>query len=263
MTKDLERIDPQPAQSGMLQAVLQAMRDPSIDPERLEKFLAIGRTLEADQARRDYIAAFMGVKDALRDIKINKRGRIVYEPKGGKPGSVVKFMKYEDIAAAVKPVLAKHGMAATYSYEYTQNPPKVIAVMTVIHRAGHFQEFRSVPLPMVDSSGGKNDVQGAGSIGSYGRRYVVCPAFDIVAEDEDDNGSGKSEPVPVTQDQIDRFTDIIQECQSRESGFEKRFHKWLQSEFEVDGVAKLFQGYQYDAVETKLREKCASLGVKW
>lgn len=263
MSKALERIDPAPAQSGMLQAVLQAMRDPAIDPERLEKFLAIGRTLEADQARRDYIAAFMGAKDALRDIKINKRGRIVYEPKGGKPGGVVKFMKYEDIAAAVKPVLAKHGLAAAYTCEYTQNPPKVITVMKLIHHSGHFEEFRSVPLPMVDSSGGKNDVQGAGSVSSYGRRYVVCPAFDIVAEDEDDNASGHAAPVAVSQDQIDRITDVIQECQNRESGFEGRFLKWLQSEFEIDAVARLYQGYQYDAVMTKLREKCKALGVKW
>ena len=263
MTKDLERIEPQPAQSSMLQAVLQAMRDPAIDPERLEKFLAIGRTLEADQARRDYIEAFMGAKEALREIKINKRGRIVYEPKGGKPGGVIKFMKYDDIARAIKPVLARHGLDASYSFEYVQNPPKVIAVMRVIHRAGHFEEFRSVPLPMVDSSGGKNDVQGAGSISAYGRRYVVCPAFDIVAEDEDDNGTGHSAPVPITQDQIDRLTDVIQECQNRESGFENRFHKWMQSEFEIDAIGKLYQGYQYDAVITKLKEKCQALGVKW
>lgn len=263
MSKDLERIEHNPPQSGMLQAVLNAMRDPAIDPERLEKFLAIGRTLEADQARRDYIAAFMGAKDALRDIKITKRGKIVYEPKGGKPGGVFKFMKYEDIAAAVKPVLSKHGLAASYSYEYTQNPPKVIAVMRLIHRAGHSEEFRSVPLPMVDSSGGKNDVQGAGSVASYGRRYVVCPAFDIVAEDEDDNGSGHNAPVPITQDQIDRLTDVIQECQNRESGFEGRFQKWIRSEFEIESVSQLYQGHQYDAVLTKLREKCHALGVKW
>jgi hypothetical protein len=230
--------------------------NPDIDPARLREFLAIGRELEADQAKREYVEAFMQAKRALDGVKITKHGKIVYPAKReGGTASTVTFARYEDIADAIKPKLAESGLAASYSYEYTANPPKVICVMTLTHLRGHSQEFRSVPLPMVDSSGGKNDIQGAGSISSYGRRYVVCPAFDIVTEEEDNDGTGKGSPVQITEEQIRVIEDMVQACTEKDPLVPQSFPRWLKAEFAIDSPAKLYQGPQLEAVMGMLKRK--------
>lgn len=250
------------APASLLETVMRAVADPGIDPARLREFLEIGKDLEAIKAKKEYVAAFLAAKRDMDGIKITRRGKIIYAAKGGKPGGVVRFARYDDIADVVKPILAKHDLAATYNYEYTNNPPKVICVMTLTHRGGHSQEFRSVPLPMVDSSGGKNDIQGAGSVASYGRRYIVCPVFDVVAEGEDDDGSGLGAPEVITEEQARQIEDIVEACHQRDPKFRAAFAKWLAVEFQVDSPAALYQGAQRDAVLGKLHEKMAALGIK-
>ncbi len=249
----------QKAEPSMLEVVMRAVTDPSIDPSRLREFLEIGRLLEADRAKKEYIAAFIAAKQEMDGIKIKKDGKIVYEGKGGKAGGVIKFIKYDDIAAVVKPILAKHDLVATYTAEFSVNPPKTVAVMKLMHKGGHSEEFRSVPLPMVDSGGGKNDIQGAGSVSMYGRRYVVGPAFDIVAEGDDDDGSGKGQPVQVTEEQAQMIRDIVGELADQDPRFSTAFSKWLKAEFQVEDLTSLCQGSQYGTVLSKLAEKRAYL----
>lgn len=245
---------------GMLEIVMRAVADPTIDPSRLREFLQIGRELEADRAKKDYIAAFHAAKQEMDGIKIRKDGKIVYD-KPGKAGGVIKFMKYDDIADAIKPILARHDLVATYTAEFTVSPPKTVVVMELMHKGGHSKEYRSVPLPMVDSGGGKNDIQGAGSVSAYGRRYVVVPAFDIVAEGEDNDGAG-SRVIAITPEQVQTIWDIVEECNNRDPKFSQLFVKWLRAEFAIDNPVNLFQGAQLKAVMAKLDEKMVLLGMK-
>lgn len=268
MSEELVRT--QTAQSGlqlsdeprsMLAVVMEAVRDPSMDPARLREFLEIGKELEAREAKKQYVSAFMAAKKDLDCIKIRKDGKIVYEDKPGKRGGTIKFMRYDDIADVVRPVLAAHDLAATFGYEFIATPPRTVCVMTVSHRAGHAEQFRSVPLPLSDSGGGKNEVQGAGSVSSYGRRYVICPAFDIVAEGEDDDGSGSGVPEKITDAQAMAIEDTIQEIENRQPGARVKITNWLQKEFQIDSPAKLMQGAQLAAFNKQLAAKAKALGI--
>lgn len=250
------------APSSMLESVMRAVADPSVDPARLREFLQIGRELEADQARREYVTAFMAAKDEMVGLRIEKRGRIVYEAKPGKQGGVVTFPKYEDISAVIKPILNRHGLAASFSFEFIATPPKTVAVMTLLHRLGYEKEFRSNPLPMQDSGGGKNELQGAGSVNKYGRRYVICPAFDILTEDDpDDDASGRNLAVPITDEQVAVVEDILQACADKEPAAPARFKKWMAIEYKIEKVSDLLQGSQHAAVMAKLEAKQKSLGL--
>jgi hypothetical protein len=239
----------------MLEIVMRAASDPTIDPARLREFLAIGRELEADKAKREYVAAFLAAKADLDGMKITKRGQIVYEAKLGKKGSSIGFMRYDDIAEAVKPILRSHGLAATYSYEMLAGAPKVVCVMKLMHQGGHSEEFRSVPLPMIDQSGGKTDIQGAGSVSSYGRRYVVCPAFDIVAEGEDNDGARTLPTEPITFEQAVKIEEILLAYEERVPGQKSKFMAWMKAELQVEAIKDLYQGAQLDAVMEKLRPR--------
>lgn len=239
----------------LLETVMRAAADPSVDPDRLERLLNVGRQLEADRAKREYIAAFLAAKTDLDGMKITKRGAIVYEAKPGKRGSSIGFMRYDDISAAVKPILRSHGLAATYSYELLAGAPKVVCVMKLMHQGGHAEEFRSVPLPMIDQSGGKTDIQGAGSVSSYGRRYVVCPAFDIVAEGEDNDGAKTLPTESITEQQAVKIDEILSAYDDKAPGSRARFMAWMKAELQCERIDDLYQGAQLDAVMEKLRPK--------
>lgn len=246
----------------MLQMVMRAAMDPTIDPARLEAFLKIGRELEADKAKREWAMAFRAAKDELDGVRLTKQGKIVYEGKNGKQDSVIKFLRYDDIADAVKPIMRKHELTVSYSYRHETTPPKTICVMTILHAGGHSEKFESVPLPMVDSGGGKSDIQGAGSVMTYGRRYAIQAAFDIVAENEDDDGNmGRKQEPPITEEQIETLQNLVQACEDKNPGFKNLFAKWFVKEFSTAHVKDLRQGRQYKTALDKLQEKMTLLGL--
>lgn len=270
--KDLE-LASRPSGMGLISVkdILAAAAESGRDPATVREMYAFAKEVMQDQNRQEWTRSFVAAKMELDGLKIRKNGAIVYEGKGGKQDSVVKFMQYDDIAEAVKPILRKHNLVAAYDYEFSQSPPKTVCVMKLMHVNGHVELFRSPPLPMVDSGGGKNEVQGAGSVGTYGRRYVVCPTFDIVAEGEDDDGNlGRKQPGPITDEQLETINNIVTTCDDKnpadptdpkKPGFRKLFTQWLVQELKVQNVRDIRQGKQLTAVMTKLSEKQKALGL--
>lgn len=228
-------------------AVLSAVNDPNTDPARLREFLAIAKEMEADQARRLFVQAFNAAKREMDGLKITRQGKIEY-----RTGPGPKYAKYNDIARVVKPILNEHGFTESFSYRYTENPPKTICVMKLMHVAGHAETFESVPMPMVDSSGGKNDVQGAGSVSSYGMRYTLVPAFNILTE-EDDDGSGQGVQPLITDEQAADLRDWVTQIEERQKGATKRFEVWLREAHGTDDLDAIHQGPQLESVKRKLR----------
>lgn len=247
-------------QPSMLETVMQAAMNPSIDADKMEKLLKMARELELDKKKQEWATAFRAAKDEIDNYKITKRGQIVYEGKGNKQGGIVRFIKYDDVSKAIKPILARNQLTASYTFRYETSPAKAICIMKLLHANGYFELFESIPLPMVDSSGGKNDVQGAGSVMSYGRRYAVCAAFDIVAENEDQDGAGVN-LTPITEMQLADLNQFVSECEAKEPGFTGRFKRWLVKEIRVEDPKDLCQGEQYKTVMAKLSEKCRDLGI--
>lgn len=98
--------------------------------------------------------------------------------------------KYADLAsviAAIKPVLAKHGLAFTQSTEPSEGG--VIVETLLWHEAENLAP-RSLGKLFVPAN--KNDAQGFGSALTYARRYGLMTAFGVPAEDDDGNAAAKS-----------------------------------------------------------------------
>lgn len=235
-----------------------AASNPDLDPARLREFLTMGRELEDDRRKQEFYAAFAAAHREITQIKILKNGEIYYP----KTGDTVKFLRHDDISRAIKPVLAANGLTATYSAEIIETPPKTVIVMTIIHANGYSREWRSAPMPTVDSGGGKNDVQGAVSVGTYGRRSVTIQAFDIVAEGADDDGNLGKTAQKITQEQADKITDILSALEDKDKGSKARFEKWMQAQFKVDKIADLHQGQQLDEVMAGLDAGQRRAGIK-
>lgn len=235
-TQDLAH---QPEQN-ILAVIARASSDPNVDVAKMNALLDLQERIMAKQAEASYTSALLNAKRSLRDVRITKDGKITY-----KDGSKIKYAKYENIADYVQPILYENGLIPAYTFEFLPNPPKVVAVMKLRHIGGFKEEFRSVPLPMIDSSGGKNDLQGAGSVSSYGKRYVVCPALDIITENEDYDGSGEGIE-PITPDQASNIRNLLAEY----GRSEERFLQFMK----VSSVEEI-QQRQYIGVVQKIKTR--------
>ena len=262
-TNNTELVAASPAPKlSMIQTVMAAAMNPDLDPDRIKAFLDMAREMDQDEKRQQFNAAFAAAHSQISAIHIAKNGEIIYPGKNNGPASVIKFVKHDDISRVIKPILAEHGLTATYSSEILVTPPKAVTVMTIIHTNGHSREWRSIPMPLVDSGGGKNDVQGSGSISTYGRRYVTIAAFDIVAEDADDDGNKGSLQRAITQEQADGIRDILQALENGSAGTRGRFMGWVKQQFKIESIDQILQGDQYEEIMSRLNTAMKQAGIK-
>ena len=181
----------------MLVMIERAARDPNVDVGKMEKLWAMKEHADAIHAKQAYDAAMANLQTELPDIA--ERGKAVVN------GQVrYTFALWEDINAAIKPILSRHGFALTFRIQ----PGDHISVTGVLsHKAGHREET-SISLP-ADTSGSKNAVQAVASSTSYGKRYTAGALLNLTSHGEDDDAFGavKQEVDRAWFDAIEAATD--------------------------------------------------------
>jgi len=93
--------------------------------------------------------------------------------------------KYADLASvidAVRPALAKHGLA--FIQEVTERDQGVYVETVVVHESGEMYRCGKLPIPAP-----KQDPHGYGSAISYGKRYSLMAAFGVPSADDDGNAA--------------------------------------------------------------------------
>ncbi len=97
-----------------------------------------------------------------------------------------RYASLDAIIDAVRPVLAKHGLAIIQGA--LESDPVTLSVETMlVHTSGEWITG-GVTLPL-----GKADPQGAGAAMTYGRRYGLAALLSLATE-EDDDGNHASPP---------------------------------------------------------------------
>lgn len=181
----------------MLAMIERAARDPNVDVGKMEKLWAMKEHADAIHAKQAYDAAMANLQTELPDIP--ERGKAMVN------GSIrYTFALWEDINAAIKPILSKHGFALTFRIQ----PGEQISVTGVLsHKDGHREET-SISLP-ADTSGSKNAVQAVASSTSYGKRYTAGALLNLTSHGEDDDAFGavKQEVDRAWFDAIEAATD--------------------------------------------------------
>ena len=180
--------------SGSLMAAIVAMaKDPDVNVDKLQAILTMQEHMEERAEQRERLAAFNRDFHAMsKRLPVIKRdGTIEYAEDKKKPdGAKIKiasYAKWETIMAAIKPILEEFGFNLSWdTAQRAGDGGGLICIGTLRHQAGH-QITASIPLPL-DSSGGKNNLQGYGSTTSYGQRYTSKMLLNIVYEGEDDDG---------------------------------------------------------------------------
>lgn len=172
----------QPEAISMLSVIARAAADPSVDLDKMERLMQMHERMQAKAAATDYSAALADMQDALPSIgeRGNAAGRYTYA-------------LWEDINAAIKPILKRYGFALSFRTDCTDG----IAVTGVLsHRSGH-SESTTIRLA-ADSSGNKNAVQAIASSVSYGKRYTAGALLNLTSHGEDDDAFTAATSVDIS-----------------------------------------------------------------
>jgi hypothetical protein len=175
MSNAVAKIDEAPvvqADAATIMAVIsRAASDPNCDVERMERLMAMHERHEARNAAAAFAAALADMQTELPSI--GERGNAANR---------YTYALWEDVNAAIKPVLSKHGFALSFRVDCS-NGITVTGVLS--HKSGHREET-SITLP-ADASGNKNAVQAVASSVSYGKRYTAGALLNLTSHGEDDD----------------------------------------------------------------------------
>lgn len=167
---------------SIVAVISRAASDPSVDIDKMERLLAMHERLVAAEASKAFSEAMGRLQDRIPVIK--KRGRIGFKDETKK---AIQYARYEDIEKEIRPHYNAEGFENFFTTE-TMEDGKIVVVLRITHKQGHERITKSPPMPL-DTSGAKDNIKAMGSTISYGKRYCLVNAYDVVCEGEDDDGT--------------------------------------------------------------------------
>lgn len=205
--------------TSLLGIIARAASDPAVDVEKMAALLGLQERVVARQAEAEFNQAFIRMQAALPRIK--KDGTLEYPVDKNKPDGpkrkIASFAKWETIDAAIRPILETEGFALSFNTIPRPGDGGGLIVTAILrHRGGHSTET-SIPVPL-DTSGGKNNLQGYGSSMSYGKRYAATAALNLITEGEDDDGVRGGMRF-ISQDQVAELTAKLKDAGREEGPF--------------------------------------------
>lgn len=178
--------------AAIVQMIERAASNPAVDIDKMERLLMMQERVHARNAKAAFDDALAAMQPELPEI--DERGGI--KNSAGKVQST--YALWEDINAAIKPILAKHRFGLTFR---VTNDATGIEVTGVLSGHGHREET-AIKLP-ADNSGSKNTVQAVGSSTSYGQRYTAKLLLNLTSRGADDDGeAGGAKGGFVTDDDV-------------------------------------------------------------
>lgn len=182
------------AADNMMSIIQQVVALPNFDADKLGKLLDMQERIMSKNAEVAFNQALARVSALIPRIKRTKG--VSYKDK-----EAFKFTPYEEIDAIIRPLMAEEGFSLSFTSEMRPGDGGgLIVTGTLSHKDGHSKPA-SISLAL-DSSGGKNSIQGMGSTFSYGKRYTACMLLNIVTENEDDDGQSSSKSQAIDADSV-------------------------------------------------------------
>lgn len=197
---------------AFMELLERAASDPTVDVGKMQALLNMKKEVVTEQRIAAFNRDFMAAR--LEMPRVSKDGSVSYpvnknDPDGPKK-EAFKFAKYETIDKAIRPIEIKFGFSRSFTTEPRQGDGGgIVVTCRLLHRDGH-SVVAGIPVPL-DTSGGKNNLQGYGSSFSYGKRYTTTMVWDIVTKGEDDDGNAAFAAAPIDEAQFAAMQAIIDE----------------------------------------------------
>ncbi len=179
----------------------------TIDPDKLEKLLALQERWEDRQAEKALSSSLAAFQAECPKIKKERRNTHLN----------TSYAKIDDIMTAIQPALSKHGLSVSFDTPSTRE--SLTAICHVMHSAGA-SFSRQVTVPVDTGMRGANMTQQLGSASSYAQRYALIAALNLnVTDRADDDGQTSSDPL-ITDAQATEVFNLLENLSSeRKAGF--------------------------------------------
>lgn len=165
------------------QLVERIVTNPEADVAKLAAILDVNERILNRNAKAAFDEAFSRMWPELPEV--DERGAI-----RNKDGSIKsRYAKYEDIQAAVRPILKQYGFALRHRTEFPADKPGIIRIVGILSGHGHSEEsiFEAPP----DKNDYRTAIQDQGSTISYGKRYTTEDLLNIITRGVDNDGQQK------------------------------------------------------------------------
>jgi predicted transposase YbfD/YdcC len=198
-----------------MQIVERMMREPTFDPDKIQKMLDLKAQWDATEARKAFTVAMAAFKAIPPKIVKNKHVRFPSE-KG-----VVEYdhATHSEVTEKIAAGLGQHGLSHRWNIEQSEGRIRVTCIIT--HSLGHAE---SVAMTAdADNSGRKNHIQAIASAVSYLQRYTLLAATGLTSADmdkADDDGKGAgSKPETIDDNQVANLEALITEVKADKEKF--------------------------------------------
>src|SRR5262245_54472504 len=163
---------------AIIRAITALSRDPQLNIQNMQYLLDTRRMLMREEAEQAYNEAMARAQAQMRPIAKNCEN----------PQTKSQYASYTALDNAMRPIYSGEGFALTFDTDQAPNPNDILVVLDVTH--GRFTKRYSIPMPCDGKGPRGNDVMSrthaVGSAVTYGRRYLLCCAFNIVTGQDDD-----------------------------------------------------------------------------
>jgi hypothetical protein len=236
----VERIErPSPPAEAFGEFLMRALADPNIPADKLEIIAKMRREVLTDQAREAFMEHFAAFSSELPQVERDGTVELV---KDGRVMGRYSFTTIEGMDIVLRPLLAKHGFAISFSSADNANGVTVTGTLS----GWGYERSSTYTLPP-DKGPGRNELQARGSSRRYAKRYVTDDLCNVVRKGKDDDARGAMEAlIDAVQQQY--LLDLIRETATDEVAFVKTM---------VSGAESLHDIRQrdYDRLIMALREK--------
>lgn len=161
--------------------------------EQLERLMALQERYEANEAKKEFVAAMTRFKEDPKVIE--KNATVDFTSSKGR--TYYKHASLANVCDVIGPALSAVGISHRWRTEQLEGGAvKVTCILT--HARGHSEEvFLQAGR---DESGGKNNIQAVGSTVTYLQRYTLLAATGMAVQDQRDddaNGGAGSKELPA------------------------------------------------------------------
>lgn len=165
-------------------AMLQLAVEKGASVEQLERLMALQERYEANEAKKEFVAAMTRFKENPKVIE--KNAQVDFTSTKGR--THYRHATLANVCDVIGPALSEVGISHSWETEQLDGGAvKVTCVLT--HARGH--QTRTPLQAGKDESGNKNHIQAVGSTVTYLQRYTLLAATGMaVADQRDDDGAG-------------------------------------------------------------------------
>ena len=194
---------PEQVGTELQSAIIELVKRPDIDPDRLEKFLDLQIKMEDRQAEIAFNQAMAQFQSECPIIKKTKK--VNFTASSGKVTNY-NYSPLDEIVHITRPIMSKLGLSFSFDIEPSSSDGTALLVTYIAHNQGYTKKFNWFYQEIHDDTR-MNLSQRRKSSLSFAKRAALENALGIVTAEEDDDARRAIDRI-ATDEQIKEIKEL-------------------------------------------------------